>query len=210
MNIEYDKIITRDNPNILDVGTFDGTDSLMFANTYPKGHVFSFEADPDVCIIFKNNIDRYELPNNNITLIEKAVSDTSGKLIFNRALDDDRKGAGSSGTVLRPTTHLERHPHVKFEQIEIECITLDSWFNKQNLDYIDFAWTDVNGAEISLLRGAQNILKHIKYLQLECIDWSLWENQPTKNELLSLIPNFEIIKEDSADMLLKNKEFLDD
>jgi 2-O-methyltransferase len=208
MNIDYNKMITRDNPNILDIGAYDGTHSLKFANTYPKGQIFSFEADPDVCIIFKNNIDRYYLPNNNITLIEKAISDTSGKLIFNRALDDDTKRTGSSGTVLRPTTHLQLHPHVKFKEVEVESITLDSWFNKQNLDYIDFAWTDVNGAEISLLRGGQNTLKHTKYLQLECINWSLWENQPTKSELLSLIPNFEIIQEEGADMLLKNKELV--
>jgi FkbM family methyltransferase len=208
MNIDYNNLITRDNPNVLDIGAYDGTHSLKFANTYPKGQIFSFEADPDVCIIFKNNIDRYELPNNNITLIEKAISDTSGKLIFNRALDDDTKRTGSSGTVLRPTTHLQLHPHVKFKQIEVESITLDSWFNKQDLDYIDFAWTDVNGAEISLLRGGQTTLKHTKYLQLECISWSLWEDQPTKNELLSLIPNFEIIQEEGADMLLKNKELV--
>tara|TARA_R110000823_G_scaffold252973_1_gene375519 strand:+ start:4092 stop:4715 length:624 start_codon:yes stop_codon:yes gene_type:complete len=205
MNINYRDIIFRDNPNILDVGAFDGKHSLMFANEYPKGKIFAFEADPGVWEIFEKNINLYDIPTNNIKLIKKAVSDINGTKIFNRAIDHMEKRTGSSGTFLKPTTHLELHPHVEFEQVEIECITLDSWFNAQDIDYIDFAWTDVNGAEIPLLRGGSNVLKSTKYLQLECIPWSLWENQPKKDELLNLIPYFEILHQEGADMLLKNK-----
>jgi FkbM family methyltransferase len=208
MNINYNDIISRNNPNILDVGAFDGTHSLKFANEYPEGKIFSFEADPDVCEIFEKNINLYDLPNNNITLIKKAVGDKNGTLIFNRAIDSEERRTGSSGTFLTPTKHLQLHPHVAFRQIEVDCITLDSWFENEKLDYIDLAWTDVNGAEMALLRGGQNTFKATKYLQLECISWALWKDQPTKNELLDLIPNFEIIHDEHTDMLLKNKELV--
>lgn len=204
MNIDYTKLISRNNPNILDVGAYNGNDSLMFAKQYPKGKIFSFEADPDVCAIFENNIKLHDI-SDNIYLVKKAISDTDGTLIFNQALNYDEKETGSSGTFLKPTIHLSRYPHVSFQPLEVESIRLDSWFETQDIDYIDFMWTDVNGAEVSLLRGGQKTLKHTKYLQLECVSYSLWEGQPAKNELLELIPNFEIIDEDGVDMLLKNK-----
>jgi len=207
MDIQYAKLIYRNNPNILDVGAFNGNHSIMFAKQYPKGKIFSFEADPDVCVIFENNIKLQDI-SDNIHLVKKAISDTDGTLIFNQALEYVEKKTGSSGTFLKPTLHLSRHPHVSFQPIEVESIRLDTWFESQSIDYIDFMWTDVNGAEISLLRGAQKTLKHTKYLQLECISWPLWEGQPIKNELLELIPDFEIIYEGGEDMLLKNKNIV--
>ena len=128
-----------------------------------------------------------------------------GSIPFYRSIDNSENRTGPSGTFLRPTQHYALHPHVSFNQIEIECITLDSWFEEQNIDYIDFAWTDVNGSEIALLQGGINTFKATKYLQLECIPYELWENQPTKDQLLELLPDFVLEKEENHDILLINK-----
>jgi len=50
--IAYDKIlqtvapILGDSPTIFEAGAFDGSDTVILAETWPSGHIFSFEPVP--------------------------------------------------------------------------------------------------------------------------------------------------------------------
>ena len=96
-----DKIILSGNPIILDIGTYDGVDSIEFLNLYSNAKVFAFEADSRSIDLFKHSIsskkqlqillDYYNVHCNsiddlfkkvnssNLNLIEKAVSNIDGK-----------------------------------------------------------------------------------------------------------------------------------
>lgn len=202
MNIDFKEIIKRNNPIILDIGTHDGQHSIMFSELFPEGKIFAFEADQDVWPLFENNVGNIK----NIQLIKKAVGDKNGELTFYNSYFEDNT-PGASGTFQKPTSHLSLHPQVKYGETKVDCITLDSWFEQQNIDMIDFAWTDVNGAEVALIEGGINTFnKYTKYLQLECIPYELWENQSNRTDLVNRLSEcFDLIDYDNINLLFKNK-----
>jgi FkbM family methyltransferase len=214
MNINFKDYITSPNPVILDIGTHNGDDSIMFLELFPTAQVHAFEADLEVCDIFVDNIlknvSKIEACPGSITLTRKAVGDVDGKLVFYGSIDTKHDNiAGPSGTFQKPTRHLDLHPHVQFREIEVDCIKLDTWFAEKNIDIIDFAWTDVNGAEVALVNGALDTFNnHTRYLQLECVPYELWENQSNVETLLGLLPNFELILTEGVNILLKNKSLV--
>lgn len=207
MNIPFKEYITNPNPVILDIGTHNGDDTIKFLEMFPTAMVHAFEADPSVWSIFESNVSsKVEYPNSRLELVKYAVGNTNGKLTFyNSYLASNTPGA--SGTFQKPTAHLGLHPQVFFGETEVDCITLDSWFQSKDINIIDFAWTDVNGAEIALIEGGLNTFtKHTKYLLLECIPYELWENQSTGKEMLRLLPDFTLIMQDYTNILLKNNK----
>jgi FkbM family methyltransferase len=202
MNINFKEIIKRNNPIILDIGTHNGEHSIMFSDLFPEGKIFAFEADPDVWPLFESKVGNIQ----NIELVKNAVGNKNGELVFYNSYFENNI-PGASGTFQKPTSHLSLHPQVKYGETKVNCITLDSWFNQQNIDMIDFAWTDVNGAEVALVEGGINTFnKHTRYLQLECIPYELWENQSTQNVLVEMLSEcFDLIDQDNINLLFKNK-----
>ena len=97
-----DKIILGSNPIILDIGTYDGKDSIEFLDMYEDARVFAFEADSRSIDLFKHSINStenmkklinyynlncksslnslYERVNSDsLVLIEKAIANSDGK-----------------------------------------------------------------------------------------------------------------------------------
>jgi len=95
------KIILNSNPVILDIGTYDGADSVEFINKYNNAKVFAFEADLRSIDLFKHSIKSEEsllqimnyyniecntniknlhqkINSSQLTLVEKAISNTDG------------------------------------------------------------------------------------------------------------------------------------
>ena len=92
------RIILGGSPVILDIGTYDGTDSIEFLDLYNNARIFAFEADLRSIDLFKHSISSkeslqilinyynlnpqttidklFELVNSSkLTLVEKAISD---------------------------------------------------------------------------------------------------------------------------------------
>ena len=100
-----DKIILGSNPIILDIGTYDGKDSIEFLDMYEDARVFAFEADSRSIDLFKHSINStenmkklinyynlncksslnslYERVNgDSLVLVEKAIANIDGKTTF--------------------------------------------------------------------------------------------------------------------------------
>jgi len=96
------QIILGGNPVILDIGTYDGADSIEFLDKYSNARVFAFEADLRSIDLFKHSIstekslktlidyynidiktpikDLYKRINSSkLTLVKKAISNINGK-----------------------------------------------------------------------------------------------------------------------------------
>jgi FkbM family methyltransferase len=201
-SIDVHTIINSEYPLILDIGCYNGDDSVNLLTTIPNSKVYSFEADPDVWPIFEKHVSsRIEYPNDNLILVKTGISNESGTIIWNRS------NQLKSGTLNTPTGHLIKHRHVTFEQVMIECTTLDIWYaNNIPNQTIDFIWCDVNGAERKLIEGGINTLNnHTKYIRLECCEHPLWEDQIFEKDILTYLTNFKLIKRYGNDILLKNK-----
>lgn len=188
-------------PVILDIGCYDGSDSLELAQLF-KGEceIHCFEADRRSRELFVA-VNETEPFNRSLHLWPVAIGAEDWKKIVLHKSDsatrrhyDDQKSWSASSSIRKPKTHLEIFPDVSFnESEEVDVCTLDMWAWFHDFNIIDFIWCDVNGAEGDVVKGAKDVLKMTRYLYIEFSDKELYEGQISKKELLSLLPDFEEI-----------------
>ena len=76
VDVEIDKKVFADllgnHPElmIMDIGTYDGKDSLEFRQLFPQSKIYAFEADPRSAKLFKKIVS----DDQNITLVQTALS----------------------------------------------------------------------------------------------------------------------------------------
>jgi FkbM family methyltransferase len=181
----------------LELGSHCGADTAWLSEL-PEVTLHAFEPDP-----------RNEQPARaNVTLHRAAVGarDGRGKLILSR------EGWGQpwtySSSTRRPANHLERYP-VSFDgEVDVQLITLDTFFREQGLERVDFIWADVQGAEGDVIRGGEQALRRTRFLYTEYSDDELYEGQPTLSEILALLPAFRVLELWPDDVLLENRSFV--
>ncbi len=102
----------------------------------------------------------------NYTYYQIALSDHEGYEVMNAASYDQ------SSSLLKPKFHLVVHPNITFEGSEMVMLrTLDS-FKITNCNLLVI---DVQGYELSVLRGAKETLKTIDYVYIEVNKEELYE-----------------------------------
>ena len=148
-----------------------------------------------------------------VTLYHSGVGDIDGLKPFNAStgkaghMDD----WDHSGSYHKPTGHLEQSPEIKFKPPEpMPCIRLDTWRNiNPSTRGIDFAWVDIQGSQRDFIEGGRLTLAITKYLYIECHHTPLYEDEPTQDELMCLLPGFEPLGIYGLDnILLKNRHNL--
>lgn len=147
LETEVVKKIVKKGNTILDIGANIGYYTLLFAKLVgKKGRIIAFEPDPDNFALLKKNI---EINNyKNVILVQKAVSDKTGKLRL--YFCEDNKG-----------NHRIYDSGDNRQSIKIESIRLDDYF--KNYDgSINFIKMDIQGAEGGALQGMPNLLKKNK------------------------------------------------
>lgn len=172
---------------VIDVGAFIGDSACYFSNKVGNnGKVLCFEISPDSIKFAKENIRINKCQN--VQIIQAALSDKIGylPLLLN-------SGDTSSNAVLENTTSS------KASTTEVRSITLDE-FCKDTKEKVDFIKADIEGSEMSMLRGAKHTIStfapkcaiclyHKKndfweipeYLGEACPDYSFWfrcESEP--------------------------------
>lgn len=198
----------KNDPIILDVGSYLGEDALEFNERIPNSTIFCFEADPRNVIEFRNKIN-----NPNIHLIEGAISNYDGTTNFYFSNDIDfNRDWRLSGSINKPTGHLREYT-VRFgtEPIVISCQRLDTWYKNSSIynRLIHLQWVDLNGAEKEFLEGAKETLSNTYLLFIECFDKELYSGQVNcdwANRFLSNL-GFEFVLELGHNQLYKNKNY---
>lgn len=200
-----------DNPVLLEIGACyceDTYDIILNANLRAsKLKYYAFEPDPyNLEVISRQNVKNY------ITVVPKAVGAENGKVEFWRSsgnIDPNGPSWTGSGSIKPPKNHLAAHPWCKFEsKIEVPIITLDKFFEDENLDHIDFAWVDVQGNEGDVVKGGQNALKRTHFLYCEYNDHEQYEGQMKLSEWINLLPGkWSLIEQWPHDVLLRNEFF---
>ena len=197
-------LIAKEDPIILDVGSFDGADSNEFVSIIPDSKIYAFEADPSSLKSFKD-IDHPK----QVELVELAVCNTNGEIDwFSSEKKHESEPWSLSSSLKKPHNHLTHYP-VSFSEnpITVNATKLDSWV-EENLgdEIIDFIWCDVNGAEEEFILGGLNSLQEkTRYLYTEYYDNEMWAGQVNLNWILETLSNFEKIEEIGHNVLLKNK-----
>ena len=143
---------------VWDVGTERGWFTLqMAAIVGAEGRVDSFEAFPPTVIKLRNNVDLNHFSWVNINGF--AVSDSKGKMWFvppsnevtkNVSFLNDCNGVGYL------TSEIQQGA------IEVNTINLDDYYLSQKIQRLSLMKMDIEGAEVSALKGAKNLILHDK------------------------------------------------
>lgn len=132
----------------MDIGGNCGLYSLNVTRRYPKAHAYCFEPVPASQAMIMTNGQHNGLADR-ITLVSAAL--------------------GDKPTTVRMTASYSAMDHIVFGNdrnelspriIEVPMITLDNFVNDRGLDRVDFIKCDVEGAELLVFKGAQEVLTH--------------------------------------------------
>lgn len=145
---------------LIEIGAFDGTDSLKFHNNGYR--VYTFEPKKDLIENLINKTSHLE----NYTIIPKAVSLTNGVTNFNIC----KEGGASSILQFRTDEELNNtwlpnrtDIHYSGTSYEVETIRLDTFIEENNLQdtIIDYIHIDAQGVDLDCLKSLGIYIKNV-------------------------------------------------
>ena len=225
VDVEIDKKVFADllgnHPElmIMDIGTYDGKDSLEFRQLFPQSKIYAFEADPRSAKLFKKIVS----DDQNITLVQTALSNIDGKIDWYASDSDTRRHYdfqndwSASNSIKKPDNHISVFDDVSFTKTDqISSMRLDTWMTQNEINnYIDVMWVDVNGGELEFIEGAiQTLVNRVKYLYIEFNgvgDKTLYKDCPTVENIKGHLKGFRELgiynfKGNFGNVLLKNEK----
>ena len=131
----------------VDVGAYIGVISLAMSHFGPSKHtIHSFEADSLNFSRLRQNVTL--IPNTSITTHNKAVADFEGESTFTRYKDPGNNHLGT-----------RQNHKINVDSLhQVQVTTLDTFVRETGIDIIDVLKIDVEGFDLSVLRGAKRIL----------------------------------------------------
>jgi hypothetical protein len=195
------RLINKPNPILFEIGCADGNDTEEFIDIFSDNFkIYCFEPDPRNAKTFLN---KNSLKRDNVIFENKAVSNTNDIVNFNQS------STIYSSSLKSPTLKLNQiWPEIKFNNtIEIESITLDKYTRNHCINFIDFVWADVQGAEDLMIEGGKETFRNkVKFLYTEYAKEEIYDNAPNQDMIKKLLgENWEIINDFGTDVLLINK-----
>lgn len=214
----FDRIIEgAKNPFVMEFGACDGYHSRIMLDklqaTQKKYRYQLFEPSKDMIKNIANNLQYYLGSHSDKVQFftdaignKDGVSDwfqSSGNRVENGQIKDSYYGSSS---IRKPMLVTVSWKDMKFEKQTCNVSKLDTHLKKHGLekDTIDFIWADIQGAEIDLIKGGEEAFKHVKYFYTE-YGKDYYEGALGKEEIISLLPEFELVEDYAGDILLRNK-----
>jgi FkbM family methyltransferase len=163
---------------LIEVGAFDGEDSLKF---HKDGYrVFTFEPEVGLFNALKQKTNNLE----NYTIIQKAVCLTNGKTKFNVC----KSGGASSILEFKPDEELVKNwgprwdIHYSGHSYDVDTTRLDTFIEEYNLHdtTIDYIHIDAQGVDLDALKSLGKYIANVKAGVVETVinkDKSIYKGQ---------------------------------
>jgi len=153
---------------IFDIGSWHLGQSLEFSNIFPDAEIYAFEPVPEsyqTCVAKLQSLD--DKRKQQIKVFNTALSDKNGTMPFYIAMADAQRGidAGFS-SMLKFNDTLYDHSTYQ-QEIAVNTIKLDDWCKENEIDSIDIMWVDVQGAELLMFNGADEMLRKTNIILTE-------------------------------------------
>ena len=136
----------NENPVIIDGGAHTGLASIYFAERYPKGKIYAYEADPAIAKMLDENINTFGLKN--VKTFGKAIWINDDGVSFENTNDD-------SGYI----SNFKKENCVRIPSIRLKNILK----NKK----IDLLKLDIEGSEHEVIADCNDVLKNVQHLIIE-------------------------------------------
>ena len=173
------------NPVIFDVGAKYGDYSkMLLAKVKKNASVYAFDPDKANFAQLKN-----VLSGSPVKIFNIGFSDKPGKA----ELFSNEKYPGISSMYRRELSHIG----VKMRSGgEAEFNTIDAFCEENNISAIDFLKLDTEGSELSILKGAKNLIekKHIAHIQFEFGGCNIDSGTYFKDFFYLLSPGYTIFR----------------
>jgi len=151
----------------LDVGANVGDYSTSLSSQFASCRIFSFEPNPET---FKSLLGGIE-SQPHIQAFNLAVGDSESAIsLWTRHSADASQHASMYAEVLS-----DQHKYNDLVSVDVDQVTLDAFCLKHSIDRIDFLKIDVEGHEMSVLKGAKSLLAagNIEVIQFEFNEMNL-------------------------------------
>jgi FkbM family methyltransferase len=160
----------RPGARVFDLGAHQGVVAMMLAREVgASGHVLAVEPNPHNAAVARKNRELNGMTQ--VEVLEAAVSDRSGTVVFNHGLDgqlDDGTGAGG--------------------RMSVVSVTLDELAQRYGMP--DFVMIDVEGAECKVLSGGTAVLQSGADFAVEVhVNYGLEKLDGSVDRLLSFFPS---------------------
>ncbi|HET6977585.1 MAG TPA: FkbM family methyltransferase [Pyrinomonadaceae bacterium] len=141
-------IKVQDSDYVIDAGGGWGDTALYFAHEAgAQGRVFTFEFTPENLEIFARNVSMNPLLATRIELDKRALWNVSGEVF-----DYFSHGPGTS-------LDNTRHHNNGGASLQVTTVSIDDLVKEKNLPKLDFIKMDVEGAELNVLKGAEQSIR---------------------------------------------------
>lgn len=158
LNEEFINHIDKSNVQcILELGSRDGLDAIILSEHYGC-KVYAFECNPELIEDCLSNTSEYD----DVIIVDKAVWDKEGEITFYPVTNGN---VGASSCFIA----IDNYPYEEdYEQNEVivQSIRLDNWLNENGI-MVDMLCIDLQGAELTALKGLGDKLKNITYIITE-------------------------------------------
>jgi FkbM family methyltransferase len=163
------------------VGVYDTLEFIEEARKDSKTIVYAFEPNPEVVKRIYENIS---LPRN-YHLLQKAVSDYTGKAYFNVCTNSPcsslkKFGDGPSFGEMSP--------------VEVDVVKLSDFCSENSIKEIEFLHIDAQGSDYEVLKGAEEKLRIVKTGKCESlaehVQYRLYENQASFLDITTYLKQF--------------------
>jgi len=207
-------------PVVLEFGACEGEDTMrMTEHLISTGKPFiyhAFEPNDSLNDDFYNRNRRY-VYEKLIQHFNIAIGDldgeidfhiSSGKKMHHGHVVDSYHGSSS---IKKPVNVLRDYPEMSFVTKRVPIVKLDTHYANSELSarMIDFIWADVQAAEKDMIRGGiKTFTNRVRYLYTEYCDGNLYDDKTNINDILKLLPNYEVVKDFGGDVLLVNRKLV--
>lgn len=135
-----------ENAVFFDIGANVGFYTLCVASKFKHINIHAFEPVTDTFLELKQNVFKNNCVDK-IVLNQLALSDFNGSVFI---------------TTDHHSSNYLTDASSSQNKIKIDCATLDSYVERETIDKLDFIKIDVEGKELSVLRGAIKTIKRFK------------------------------------------------
>tara|TARA_R110002126_G_scaffold229852_1_gene374103 strand:- start:2762 stop:3460 length:699 start_codon:yes stop_codon:yes gene_type:complete len=192
---------------ILDIGSFDGGDSIRFNQWYPEAKVYSIEAAPINFEVLTRNLVNRE----SVELFNLAFSNTNGKLVLNQLVNSSLESYGMvMGSLYENIqSKISQHGMSFIETVEVQSITFDSFCEKNNITNVDVAHVDIEGASYAMVCGMNKVLPKLIYTEQQGPQWYVGDHA-TNEDLHELLDSkgYTLVETFPNDFLYVHKDYL--
>jgi len=190
---EYQRdVVGQDAKVVLDVGAKYGHFTAQYLRIFPNAHVWAFDCAPKAIERLHQEFDG----NERVTIAPVALLDKPCETTFHLC---QRAGSNS----VHPITNTFAQETRNTDTITVMATTLDQYCEQHDIKQIDLLKTDVEGADLAVLRGADRLfgggrirnlyveMLYYPYYQDQCWHWEIcWYLDRWGYALYALFPTY--------------------